>query len=173
MPKATSPRRQLIVFILLGLALVGGALRMWAPKPSVAYDMGNLLLALWVPVIGNVIAFLVRKGRQRMLRGRSFAPDAPFKAHLLVELTSVPAFQAAGDAELGGSGCVLVLDAEGFTARIASPLRQWLESSQPHGAGLQLLRPELALSRLPVGAVFGVLAGQTVVGTGRVQQVLP
>ena len=60
---ATAARRKLIVIALLLLAVAGGAIRAWAPNPSTLRDIGSLLLVLWVPVIGNVIAYLVRQFR--------------------------------------------------------------------------------------------------------------
>ncbi|MEP6792156.1 MAG: hypothetical protein ABI907_12350, partial [Ramlibacter sp.] len=86
MPRVTSSRRRLIVFILLGLALVGGGLRLWTPRASLAHDIGNLLLVLWVPVIGNVVAWVIRQARLRLQRPRGFAAGSPFNGHLLVEL---------------------------------------------------------------------------------------
>ena len=59
--KATSSRRKLIVIVLLALALVGAGMRHWAPNPSVMRDMGTLLLVLWLPVIGNVVAFVINR----------------------------------------------------------------------------------------------------------------
>ena len=59
--KATSSRRKLIVIVLLALALVGAGMRYWAPNPSVTRDIGTLLLVLWLPVIGNVVAFVINR----------------------------------------------------------------------------------------------------------------
>ncbi len=67
--------------------------------------------------------------------------------------------------------CTLVVGSEGFTARLAQPLAQWLAGPQPAVLQVQLLRPALALPRLPAGAPFSVLAGTRAVGTGRVLEV--
>ena len=168
MPKAASSRRQLIVFILLGLALIGGAMRLWTPRPSVAQDIGNLLLVLWVPVIGNVVAWLVRRARMKLQPVRGFAAASPFAAHLLAELTPLPAAFAAS----GQDTCTLVVGSDGFTARPSVPMAQWLGSPGAHTVQLQLLRPALALPRLKAAGTFAVLVGKTQVAGGRVVQVL-
>jgi hypothetical protein len=171
--KATSSRRQLIVLVLLGLALTGAAMRQWADKPSLTRDIGTLLLVLWLPIIGNVVAFVitrVQSARQRR-RAIGFAPDAAFTPHLLVDVTPVDSSTVAV-ATLSNDECnfTLVIGQEGFTVRAAVPLVQWLAADAAQSLALQLLRPALALPRLPVGAAFNVLAGRAVVGTGRVLQ---
>jgi hypothetical protein len=166
--KATSPRRQLIVAVLLVLAVIGAGMRLWAPKPSLARDIGTLLLVLWLPVIGNIISFAIRRVASR--RGRhAFRGDAPFHPHLLVELTA-----AGGQVRLnaGERGCTLVVGSDGFTARLAEPLAQWLAGPQPRQVPVELLRPELALARLAPGGGFSVLAGASTLGQGRVLQAL-
>lgn len=50
---------------LLGLAIVGAAMRYWAPNPSTARDIGTLLMVMWLPAVGNIISFVVRRFRQR------------------------------------------------------------------------------------------------------------
>jgi len=164
--KATSYRRQLIVAVLLGLAIVGAAMRAWADNPSLARDIGTLLLVLWLPAVGNIVAFFMRRARAPR---PPFDPAAAFESHLLVELTRVGPDAPVAGAE--GSVCTLVIGNEGFTARLAGPLAQWLAGPQPAAVQVQLLRPALALPRLPVDAAFKLAAGTTVVGTGRVRQV--
>lgn len=166
--KATSPRRQLIVVVLLVLAVVGAALRAFAPNPSLARDIGTLLLVLWLPVIGNVIAFLIARVA-RLRRRHAFAPDAPFRPHLRAQLTA-----AGGRVKLDAEecSCTLVLGSDGFTARLAVPLAQWLTAPQPQLHELELLRPEIALQRLPAGSEFAVVSGSSVTGTGRVTEVI-
>ena len=171
--KATSARRQLIVFVLLGLALAGAALRQWADNPSLARDIGTLLLVLWLPVIGNVVGFVIKRVQlaRRANRAAAFAPDEAFVAHLLVEVAAVAAGASAPALSPGQRNCTLVVGHEGFTARAATPMAQWLGREHARAVALQLLRPTLALRRFPVGATFSMLAGQSVVGTGRVLQV--
>lgn len=166
--KATSYRRQLIVAVLLGLAIVGAAMRAWADNPSLARDIGTLLLVLWLPAVGNIVAFAIGRWRAAHPQRPPFDAAAPFVGHLLVEVARVgPAAAGAMDAGL----CTLVVGNEGFTARLAQPLAQWLAGPQPAVLQVQLLRPALALPRLPVDAAFKLAAGTTVVGTGRVRQV--
>jgi hypothetical protein len=166
--KATSSRRQIIVAVLLVLAVIGAAMRLWAPKPSLARDIGTLLLVLWLPVIGNIIGFVI--GRvARMRRRHAFPPGTVFTPHLLVELSAHP-----GPVRLKREQrrCTLVIGNEGFTARLATPLAQWLAAAQPQSQQLELLRPDVALTRFAPGAEFSVHAGPATLGTGRVVDVL-
>lgn len=165
--KATSPRRQLIVVVLLVLAVIGAAVRAFAPNPSLARDIGTLLLVLWLPVIGNVIAFLIARVAS-MRRRHAFAPDVPFRADLRAELSA-----AGGQVRVkrDDQRCTIVVGSDGFTARMAAPVADWLTAPQPQLRELELLRPQIALQRLPVGTEFVVFAGSSVVGTGRVTQV--
>lgn len=166
--KATSNRRQLIVAVLLVLATVGAGMRIWADNPSLARDVGTLLLVLWLPAVGNIVGFAIGRWRAAQARRPPFDPAAPFHGHLLVELARSGS-PAAGGTDAGL--CTLVVGSEGFTARLAQPLGRWLAGPQPAVLQVQLLRPALALPRLPAGAVFSVLAGTTPVGTGRVLEV--
>jgi hypothetical protein len=172
--KATSSRRQIIVFVLLILALAGAAIRQWADNPSVERDIGTLLLVLWLPIIGNVVAYVIVRvqSARRARRTGGFDPQAPFTPHLLVEVTPVdpvrPALPPLSDAE---RNCTLVIGNEGFTARADLPLVQWLTAGEARSVALQLLRPALALPRLPAGAAFSLLAGRSVAAGGRVLQV--
>ncbi len=50
---------------LLGLAIVGAAMRYWAPNPSATRDIGTLLLVLWLPAVGNLVSFVVREWHRR------------------------------------------------------------------------------------------------------------
>ena len=164
MPKATTERRTLIVYILLGLAVSGGALRLWAPNPSLARDIGSLLLVLWVPVIGNVVGFVARKLRLGPGPSPDFEAGSPFIAHLEVEMT--PLAQAVPPADQRENRCALVLGKDAFTVRMPVPLAQWLDGA--HVTELECLRPALALPRLAAGTPFHVLAGQSIIGQGRV-----
>jgi hypothetical protein len=66
------------------------------------------------------------------------------------------------------------LGSEGFTARTALPLAQVLaDSATPKDVPLELLRPGLALPRLPPGTPFVLLAGQTAVARGAVLRTCP
>jgi len=170
--KATSSRRHLIVYVLLGLAVAGAAMRGWAPDPSLARDVGTLLLVLWLPVIGQVVGYVIARVRAAR-RGRgaaAFAPEAAFTPQLEIEF--VPATGGARPALAAGERrCTLVVGHEGFTARAATPLAQCLRGAGTRVVALQLLRPALALQRLAVGTTFSLLAGPVALGTGRVLQV--
>ena len=65
MKYVTSSRRQIIMATLLGLAIVGAAMRYWAPNPSTARDIGTLLMVMWLPAVGNIISFAVRQFHKR------------------------------------------------------------------------------------------------------------
>jgi hypothetical protein len=161
---ATPARRKLVVVILLVFALIGGAVRLWAPDPSTLRDFGSLMLVLWVPVIGNVIGFLVRKIK---LRRTPF--DFPFAPQLLVELTPLvppPPLLLAVDS------CALVVGTEGFTVRLSQPLAGWLAAGAPIQVQAQFLKPQMALALFPRDTPFRVVARQQLVGQGRVLDVL-
>ena len=87
---ATSSRRQIITAVLLLLALGGGLVRWLAPQPSLARDIGSLLLVLWLPIIGNIIAWLVGRAHKPKNAPPGFAPDSPFtpSAHITLTLLS-------------------------------------------------------------------------------------
>ncbi|MFC5498299.1 hypothetical protein ACFPOE_12210 [Caenimonas terrae] len=168
MPFHTTPaRRQLVVVLLLAFAVVGGAIRYWAPNPSTLRDLGSLMLVLWVPVIGNVIAFLVRRVR---LRRTPF--DLPFAPELLLEISPLaPPPRLAQP--LAGDGCALVVGTEGFTVRLSQPLSAWLAAGRPVQVQAQFLKPGMALARFAPETPFRIVARQQLVGQGRVLQVLP
>ena len=86
----TSSRRQIITAVLLLLALGGGLVRWLAPQPSLARDIGSLLLVLWLPIIGNIIAWLVAWAHKPKNAPPGFAPDSPFtpSAHITLTLLS-------------------------------------------------------------------------------------
>ena len=93
MHKSTiSSRRETITAILLLFAVGGGLLRWLAPQPSLARDMGSLLLVLvlWVPIIGNIIAWVVAQAHKPKNAPPGFAPDSPFtpSAHITLTLLS-------------------------------------------------------------------------------------
>ena len=173
--KATSSRRKIIVIALLGLALVGAGMRRWAPNPSLARDMGTLMLVLWLPIIGNVVAFVVNRFRSHRRVSMAFEPDRAFTPHLLAQLTPGGTFSpSAATAPADGERCcILVIGSEGFTARLAMPLAHWLACGQTQAVELEFLRPALAGPRFAAGAAFRLLAGPAVAGEGRVIRVLP
>jgi hypothetical protein len=164
--KATSPRRQLIMAVLLGLAMVGAVVRHWAPNPSLARDIGTLLLVLWLPAIGNLVAFVIAQVHRRRAAGRTFDPAAPFTPHAQIELTALEA--ALPPLAPDERRCALVVGSEGFSARAAAPLAPWLAAGGVSPLAVQFLRPELALPRLLPGTECKLLVARTLLASGRV-----
>lgn len=163
---ATPARRKLVVILLLVLALLGGLVRLLAPNPSSLRDVGSLLLVLWVPVIGNVIAYLVRRIK---LRRTPF--DLPFAADLLVEMRPLmPPPRLAQP--LAGDSCALVVGTEGFTVRLSQPLSGWIKGGQAIRVQAQFLKPQMAAGLFRPETPFRIVAQQQLVGQGRVLQVL-
>jgi hypothetical protein len=172
MKYVSSWRRQIVMATLLSLAVVGAIVRYWAPNPSLARDIGTLLLVLWLPAVGNLIAFLVRRWAEHKARRRNFDPAAAFVPHLVVRFSAIDAQPLPAHLlSQGGNRCTVVVGTEGFTARTSVPLLQVIdELGRPHDVSMELLRPELALPRLPPGARFQLLAGQIAVAQGTVER---
>jgi len=158
--KPTPAHRKLMVFVLLALALLGGLIRQLSDDGSTAHDVGTLMLVLWLPIVGNIIAHLINKRRLRRQAQRVFAPDQPFTMHLRVRLLP-------GAATLPASGMrhlALVVGQEGFSARTRQPLLAWPADADL--IDLELLKPALALPRLQAGTPFRVLFAGADVGAG-------
>jgi hypothetical protein len=155
-----SQRRQVVMAVLLVLAAAGAGIRYWADNPSLAHDIGTLLLVLWLPAVGNLVAFAVRKLAPRLRRTDGFDPGSAFKAHILAEIvpvhTEAPTAPAARD-------FVLVIGHEGFRARTPGPIATAAETVE-----FQLLRPNVALPRFGPDAAFQVMVGGKIVASGRV-----
>jgi hypothetical protein len=166
MKNVTSSRRQIVMAVLLGLATVGAAMRYWAKDPSVWHDIGTLLLVLWLPAVGNLVGFAIRKLPRRAPAKTDFAAGSAFVPHLRAELTPLPAASALDDAF--ERRCTLVVGGQGFTARLALPLSQWLAAGTMQSLELELLRPALAQRHLLPDTAFRVVAGTAVIGKGHV-----
>lgn len=164
----TSSRRQIVMAVLLALALLGAAIRHWADDPSLARDIGTLLLVLWLPAVGNLVAFVIRKLPRRARVGDTFAEGAPFIAHLSAEVRAIASQAPPPDSP--ERRCMVLLGNEGFTARSALPLSQWLALRNTQTIEFELLRPESGSRRLAPGAIFHVLRGTTAVAEGRVTE---
>jgi hypothetical protein len=156
-----SRRRQIVMAVLLGLAAAGASIRHWADNPSLARDIGTLLLVLWLPAVGNLVAFAIRKLAPRLRRADGFDPESAFEAHVLAEIVPLQQAVAAG---LAARDVVLVVGHEGFRARTPRPLAPTAETVE-----LQLLRPSLALSRFGPDAAFQVMVSGQIVANGRVR----
>jgi hypothetical protein len=162
-----SSRRQIVMAVLLSLAVVGGVIRHFAANPSLLRDVGTLMLVLWLPAVGNLIAFLIRRIPRRAGSSTGFAAGSVFSPHLVAELTPVIG-ETAPALPSGERRCMLLLGQAGFTARLGSPLSQWLAAGALQTMELELLRPSLALPQLAPGTAFDLVVGNSVVGRGRV-----
>lgn len=170
-------RRKLIVAILLCVAVGGALVRHYAPPGSTTRDIGTLLMVLWVPIVGNVIAWLIGKLPRRAPPAEPATFDAAraFTPHLRVELTLRPPALPSHDVPLaaGEYRCALVVDNEGFSARWFVPHGEQLERGKPHALDVELLTPDIASARFPEGAAFRVLVGDSFIADGRVLQLRP
>jgi hypothetical protein len=168
---ATPARRRLAMIALLTLAASGGVIRWLAPNPSTLRDIGTLLLVLWLPAVGNLIAYFVKRIPRSAPPATDFAPDAAFAPQLQVQLQAVE-LPAAQRAALDGSErrCTLLVGRHGFTARLEQPLAQSVVRNEGGMTQLQLLHPAVALRRLKPGTEFHVLAGAIAIAKGRVLQ---
>ena len=166
----TSSRRQIITAVLLLLALGGGLVRWLAPQPSLARDIGSLLLVLWLPIIGNIIAWLVGRVRAPKAAPPGFAPGSPFLPTARVTLTLLAADVPAQSRPIraGLFPCMVAVGHEALTARLQVPPDAEPVPEVAQDLALELLRPELALPKLPTGTEFMLLSGRSLLGRGRV-----
>jgi hypothetical protein len=169
----TSSRRRLVMIVLLALAVSGAVMRVLAPDPSTLRDIGTLLLVLWLPAVGNLVAYLIRRMPRRPPPATPFDPGAPFQPQLQarIEVTTVPPrlLAALNPAE---HRCTVVVGRQGFIARLAQPLAQVLSAGGVQIHELQFLNPELASARLAPDVEIHLLVGNTAVAKGRVLQAI-
>jgi len=175
-------RRRLIVIILLCVAVGGALLRHFAAPASTARDVGTLLMLLWLPIIGNVVAWLVAKVRRPAAAAAAAVAVAPtgfdaagaFQPHALVELTLRPPELPSDNLPIaeGEHRCALVVDNEGFSARWFVAPGGAFRRGTAQTIQVEFLAPALALPRFPRDAAFRMLVGEFFVGDGRVLQVL-
>jgi hypothetical protein len=174
MPRVATPsRRRLIMVVLLSLAVAGGVIRLYADAASPLHDLGTLLLVLWLPVVGNLVGWVLRKLPWRRPKAAvlpGFTPDAPFIPHLQaeVERMDLPAGWLAGLPPGHDTGLLLV-GQRGYTVRSREPLAQVLAAEGSRAVEMELLRPETALPALPPGTAFHWVVGSTAVARGRVK----
>ena len=171
MPYLVTPfRRRMVMAVLLALAMTGAVVRYLAPEPSALRDLGTLLLVLWLPAVGNFVAYLLGKLPRRQLppapdfpAGTAFSPQLQAQVQMLA---LQPGFIATLDpADRRGT---VIIGRRGFTVRLAQPMAQWLAAAPPEPLALELLRPDQGLPALVPGTDFHLLAGNTAVGKGRV-----
>lgn len=165
-----SSRRQIITVVLLVFALIGAVVRWLAPDPSMARNLGTLLMVLWLPIIGNIIAWLIQRAKTPAQLPPGFAPDAAFEAHAHIELSLLPPDtpRQSRPIRAGRFVCALAVGSEAFTVRLAVPPGGEPEPEQPCTLPVQFLRPEMAMARLTPGTRFVLLAGRTALGSGTV-----
>lgn len=165
----SSSRRRLAMAVLLLLAASGGVIRKFAPDPSVLRDIGSLLLVLWLPAIGNLIAYFIGKIPRKAPPRTEFETGAAFVPQLQAEIEAadVPAdvMTALSPQE---HKCTILVGRHGFTARLAEPLRQTFATPGKQTLALEFLHPAVALPKLPEDTAFHLLAGTTGIATGRV-----
>lgn len=165
----TSARRRIVMAVLLSLATAGAVIRIYAPDPSTLRDLGTLLLVLWLPAVGNLVAWTIGRIPRRHKKVLDFAPGSAFQPQLRVRLHATPELKARmASFSSTDTRCLLLLDGEGFRARFGQPLARAVAAAGEQPQDLQLLRPQVALPRLPPGTEFHVLAGTIAVATGRV-----
>jgi hypothetical protein len=169
----TPSRRRLAMTVLLALALAGAVIRAVAPNPSTQRDVGTLLLVLWLPAVGNLVAYLLRKIPRRAPPATDFPAGTTFTPQLQVrmERAGLSAQQQAA-LDPAERRCTLLVGPRGFTARLAEPVAQALDAPGPRSIALELLHPAVALPQLAPGTDFHVLVATTAVAVGRVQQVV-
>lgn len=165
-----STRRQIITVVMLVLALIGGLVRWFAPQPSLARDLGSVLMVLWLPIVGNIIAWLIQRAKTPKHVPQGFTAGTVFEPHAQVELTLLPAETPllSRPIRAGFFDGALVVGSEGFTTRLAVPADGEPVPEVPCRLAVQFLRPELALAQLLPGTRFALLSGRTVLGTGHV-----
>ena len=183
-------RRKLIVVILLCVAVGGAVLRHFATPGSTARDLGTLLMLLWIPVIGNVVAWLFARMKQaraaaavtpeaaaaaalqaRMAMEAAEEAERPFRAQVIAEITLRPAPVPADDLEIaeGEHRCAFVVDNQGFTARWRVPAGKAFRRGTAQTLEVAFLAPSTALPKFTPGTAFRMLVGEAFVGDGRVK----
>ncbi len=165
-----SKRRQIIAVVMLLLALIGGLVRWFSPQPSLARDVGSLLMVLWLPIVGNIIGWLMQRARAPKHQLQGFPAGTMFEPHARIELTLLAADtpRLSRPMRVGFFDGALVVGSEGFTTRLAVPADAEPVPEVPCTLEVQFLRPELALAQLTQGTRFALLSGRTLLGTGRV-----
>jgi len=156
-----SRRRQIVFGVLLALAVAGAVIRYSAPDPSVARDVGTLLMVMWLPAVGNLVAFVIRRIPRPRKRATDF--EGAFTAHAVATLTGVEQWDHATHEKVRRR-CTLIAGSEGFTARL-------LPQAGSGEVQIEYLRADYAVQRLPAGSAFAVFLGSTPVAQGRIKSV--
>jgi hypothetical protein len=162
---ATPARRQAVMIVLLSLATAGAVIRALAPNPSTLRDIGTLLLVLWLPAVGNLVAWFIKRIPRKAPPATEFASDAAFAPQLRVRLERT---ELAASMSPGASAFVVLVGRRGFVARLGAPIGRVLAVPGEQEAMLELLHPAGALPRLGAGTQFHLLVGTQAVAKGRV-----
>lgn len=169
-------RRKLIVIILLVVALGGAAIRHYATPGTILRDTGTLLMLLWIPIIGNIISWLVARIRRPAVPVPSgFDKRTGFTVHATVELTLRPPQIPAEDrpVAVGEHRCALVVDNQGFSARWRVDAGQRVMRGQPFLVDVEFLAPSVALPNFRPESTFRMLVGESFIGDGHVLRLSP
>jgi hypothetical protein len=164
-------RRKLIVIVLLVIAIGGALLRQFTDSRTTAHDVGTLLMLLWLPIIGNVIAWLISKLRRPAPPAAPvFVEGSAFHPHALVEFTLRPPQLPSENRPIpeGEHHCHLVVDNQGFAARWRVRPGEAVRRGEARSTEVEFLSPELAMPRFQGEVPFRMMVGESFVGDGRV-----
>jgi hypothetical protein len=174
-------RRKVIVIVLLCLAVLGAVQRHFATPGTTARDIGTLMLLLWIPVIGNVIAWLISRLKRPGTAADALAPAdieanahaarrQGFQPHVTADITLRPAAVPAEDHRIGKGEyrCAFVVDNQGFSAIWRVDAGVSFRRGSTQRLAVEFLAPALALPRFAPGTAFRMLEGESFVGDGRV-----
>lgn len=165
----TPSRRRMAMAVMLLLALSGGVIRKYAPNPSTLRDVGTLLLVMWLPAVGNLIGYLMRKIPRKAPPVTDFAVGSVFAPQLQVQVEAAALPAELVEALDPAAGlCTVLVGRHGFTARLAQPVVQAFATAGPQTLALELLHPAVALPKLPAGTDFHLVVGTTGIAKGRV-----
>ncbi|WP_213955256.1 hypothetical protein [Variovorax sp. dw_954] len=166
-------RRKLIVIVLLCVAVGGALLRQFAAQGSMLRDIGTLLMLLWLPIVGNIIGWLIaRMRRPPAPEPQTFGGPETFHAHARVDLTLRAASVPSEDVPVavGEHRCALVVGNDGFSARWFVRPGETVRRGKSHPVQIEFLAPALALPRFQRDAVFRMLVGGAFIGDGQVRE---
>lgn len=163
------------MIILLCVAIGGALLRHFSDPRSTAHDVGTLLMLLWLPIIGNIISWLVSKLRRPAASGPAgFDEAGAFTPHALVELTLRPPQLPSEDRPVpeGEHRCHLVVGNDGFSARWFVRPGEGFRRGEAKAIEVEFLAPAVALASFQDNAAFRMLVGESFIGDGRVLRLL-
>ena len=165
----TPSSRRMVVAALLALAMAGAIVRWFAPDPSTMRDVGTLLLVLWLPAVGNMIAFAARQLPRGAPPPVDFEEGSAFKAQLTARVESVPLPAGFVQSLSATDGrCFLKVGRRGFTVRFMEPLARVLGDAGNQSLSIELLRPAAGLPHLAPGTKFHLMLGTQAVAKGHV-----